>query len=93
MPCGASIRGNGVEGTEVMDEKEVESLRRDIGEKWARDGIDFPKEHSSDSLKEGYRKGEISSHEHMDGEGWDCPECGHGNWFWQKECSRCGHQM
>lgn len=76
-----------------MDEKEVESLRRDIGEKWARDGVDLPKDYSSDSLKEGYRKGQLSGHITMDGDGWDCPECGHGNWFYMKVCSKCNYIM
>lgn len=38
-----------------MDEEHVESLRREIGEKMARDGEPLH-ESASDSLKEGYRR-------------------------------------
>jgi len=40
----------------AMDEKEVEALRREIGQKMALDNEGVPGEHSSESLKEGYRR-------------------------------------
>lgn len=41
-----------------MDEKEVESLRRDIGEKMARDGEGLH-ENASESVRAGFRRGAI----------------------------------
>ena len=41
---------------EAMSEAEVESLRRDIGEKMGRDGEGLH-EGASDSAKEGFRRG------------------------------------
>lgn len=40
-----------------MDDNEVESIRRDIGEKMARDKTDVLSPDASDSVKEGYRRG------------------------------------
>jgi hypothetical protein len=42
-----------------MDEYEVESLRRDIGEKMARDNTDPLSADASDSLKQGFRRGAL----------------------------------
>lgn len=42
----------------MMNEQEVESLRRDIGEKMARDGEPLH-EHASDSVKQGFRRGAV----------------------------------
>lgn len=44
--------------SDEMDEREVESLRRDIGEKMARDGEGLH-ENASDSVKQGFRRGSI----------------------------------
>lgn len=41
-----------------MSESDVESLRRDIGEKMARDGEGLH-EHASDSARAGFRRGAI----------------------------------
>jgi hypothetical protein len=45
--------------SEEMKEDEVEALRRDIGEKWARDGVEEIHDYSSESAKAGYRRGAI----------------------------------
>lgn len=42
-----------------MDENEVESLRKDIGEKMARDKTDPLSPNASESVKQGYRRGDI----------------------------------
>lgn len=71
-----------------MDEKEVESLRKDIGEKMARDKTDPLSPDASESVKQGFRRGDIGFGSNVTpkhfGRGrpqpkfWDCV-CGYEN--------------
>lgn len=77
---------------------DVESLRRDIGEKMARDGVDQIGDHSSASAKEGYRRAAMgfgmSGAPRNFGKGrtervdWTC-ECGHLNKRYLRNCWVC----
>ena len=70
-----------------MTESDVESLRRDIGEKMGRDGEGLH-ENASDSVRQGFRRGYLGFGSNVQprnfgrtGEqrrGWDCV-CGHFN--------------
>lgn len=81
-----------------MQEQDVESLRRDIGEKMARDGEPLH-ENASDSVKEGYRRGKIGFGSNTTprnfGKGrdertpWKCV-CEHDNPRYVKRCLQCG---
>lgn len=84
-----------------MEEQDVESLRRDIGEKMAREGETLH-ENASDSVKEGYRRGSIGFGSNVMarnfGKGrearqpWTCV-CGHENPRYVKKCLMCNvHQ-
>ena len=84
-----------------MEEQDVESLRRDIGEKMARDGESLH-DNASDSVKEGYRRGTIGFGSNTTprnfGKGrnerkpWKCV-CGHDNPRYVKRCMLCNtHQ-
>lgn len=82
-----------------MDENEVEGLRKEIGEKMARDNEGVPGDHSSDSLKEGYRRGIAGFGSNTTprnfGKGgrsrpdWTCI-CGQENRFYYARCQSCG---
>lgn len=85
-----------------MDEQDVESLRRDIGEKMARDGEPLHG-NASDSVREGYRRGSMqfgfsNVMPRNFGKGrderkpWKCV-CGHDNPRYVKRCLLCNTQQ
>lgn len=82
----------------MMDEAAVESLRRDIGEKMARDGEPLH-ENASDSVREGFRRGAFGFGSNVNprkfGIGanhptdWKCV-CGNENRRYLRQCYLCG---
>jgi hypothetical protein len=82
----------------MSNEQFVEDLRRDIGEKMARDGETLH-ENASESVKQGYRRGEIgwgsNTTPRLFGKGgnerteWTCV-CGTLNRRYLVQCSKCG---
>lgn len=80
-------------------EGDIESLRRDIGEKMARDGEPLH-ENASDSLREGFRRGTMgfgysNTATRNFGKGgavltaWKC-FCGNENPRYRRQCHLCG---